>query len=413
MADLAERSIGRSLAEYQARLKAEGRSFSGELARRYADRWTGTPLKAALGIRTTLVAALHEHLAGQGLYNIERVSISPITDPLAHDVEGVPVVGYKGVPYRTTHSMIYAKMLACFNPGVQGIFVDSPNIRLELPDPRGLQRGKYLADFSQMDVELRRRCRIGEAMYREEPEAVSAILRAERDRALDFFEGMIVHAVTRLLERNGADLAALGVRLEAPTRPFPRFAKDEAEARHGAASLERDLGRETGSRFFWILGLFRENYDLVYPYEAGDAMRGIASERIFNYDLCAAPLPLAPAGAGSGPEDALEVLSGGLREWLYPAMVERLLDNGVISERPRFGEDGELENIEALEGYGPFLAAARLRGADGLPLFPETFGGGLGIERFLYAILRGPVIRRIEDLTFFGKNPDSGDLYLF
>lgn len=408
MADTAERSIGRSLADYQAGLRASGKSFSGELSRRYAERWTGGPLAAALAVRTTLVGALHEYLGGKGLLNIERVSLSPVTDPLAHDVESTPVIGYKGVPYRTTHSMIYSKMLACFNPAIEGIFVDSPNIRLELPDGEGRQRGKYLADFSQMDVEVRRKGRIGEAMYREEPETVSAILVLERDRALDFFEGMVVHAVSRLLERNAADLASLGVALDVPARPFPRFAKDEAVRRHGEAGLEKALGREAGTQFFWVLGLFRENYDLVYPFFPGDARRGVPSERIYNYDLCA-----AARRADGGLGEAFEVLSGGLREWLYPAIVARLLDNGVIPEPPRFSPEGDLENIEAMEGYGPFLAAARLSGPDGLPLFPSTFGGGLGIERFLYATLRGPVLRRIEDLTYFGKNPDSDDVYLF
>ena len=87
--------------------------------------------------------------------------------------------------------------------------------------------------------------------------------------------------------------------------------------------------------------------------------------------------------------------------------------NGVIPELPRFAADGALENMEKLDGYGPFLTAARLAGADGGPLFPETAGGGLGLERCLLALLNGPAIRKIDDLTFFGKNPDSAPLYLF
>jgi hypothetical protein len=411
-AGIVEGGIGSRLAGYQEGLRKAGRSFSSEVEERYVGRWTGNVLGAALKVRTSLVAGLHEFLVGRGLLNIDRVSMSPITDPLAHEVEHSPVIGYKGVPYRTTHSMIYSKMLACFNRGVPGIFVDSPNIRLELPSAGGEQRGKYLVDFSQMDIEFRRSCRIGEAMYAEEPEAVTALLEAERDRALDFLEDMVSFAVGRILERDSGELACLGVSLEVPRKPFPRFQKDEALRRHGAEKgLEAALGREAGSPFFWILGLFRENYDLVYPYFPGDARHKdrVASSRIFNYDLCAASASLD--GGPLGP--AFEVLSGGLREWLFPVIVTRLIDNGVLSEAPRFSPAGDIENMEALGGYGPFLAAARLRDAEGLSLFPETAGGGLGIERFLFAILGGAAVRRIEDVTLFGKNPDSADLYLF
>ncbi len=406
-------SIGARLSEYQAELRKGGSHFSAAVNSRYASRWVGPALYSVLKVRTTLVLALEEFLAARGLLNIDRVSMSPITDPLAHDVEHVPVIDYKGVPYRTTHSMIYSKMLACFNREVKGVFVDSPNIRLE--EPSGAQRRKYLVDFSQMDIEMRRSRRIGDSMYYDEPETVSAILKVERDAALDFFEDMIIFALSRIRERNEADLNALGVKYELPAKPFPRVRKDEALAEFGAdienrGGLEGALGKKLGSPFFWILGLFRENYDLVYPYTRGDAARPgtVPSSHIYNYDLIASSL----AADGSRGQ-AYEVLSGGLREWVYEVIVQRLIDNHVIAEEPRFSQGGDIENIGALEGYGPFLAAARLRDADGLPLFPETAGGGLGLERFLFATLNGPVVKTIDEVTLFGKNPDSAGVYLF
>jgi aspartyl/asparaginyl-tRNA synthetase len=404
--------IGKKLAEFQAKLKESGSSFEAHLRESYTDRWRGAPLRAALAVRTQLVVALHEFLAERGLVNIERVSMSPITDPLAHDVEHVPVIAYKGVPYRTTHSMIYCKMLACMNPSISGIFVDSPNIRLERAQPDGDQRGKYLVDFSQMDVELRRKARIGRDQYFGDVEAVSAILEAERERILGFFEDMIVFATARIRDRCGAELSALGVRIEVPARPFPRFDFDEAVARYGATGIERAIGAATGSRFFWVLGLLRENYDLVYPYYRADGSvrkrNEIPSTDVYNYDLAIGSLL-----ADRTPGDAYEVLSGGLREWIYEAISGRLVANGVLSALPRFGPDGELENMAQLEGYGPFLTAARLTNVDGESLFPETAGGGLGIERSLFALLNGPAVSKIEELTFFGKNPDSAPLYLF
>jgi asparaginyl-tRNA synthetase len=404
--------IGEKLADFQAKLKEGGGSFEAHLRSAYTDRWRGGGLRAALAVRTQLVVALHEFLAGRGLVNIERVSMSPITDPLAHDVEHVPVIDYKGVPYRTTHSMIYCKMLACMNREISGIFVDSPNIRLEREHPEGIQRNKYLVDFSQMDVELRREARISKDRYFRDVAGVAADLERERDRVLGFFEEMVVFAMTRVRDRCGAELASLGVRIDVPSRPFPRFDSDEAVAKYGKSNLERAIGAATGSRFFWVLGLLRENYDLVYPYYKADGSvrdRGeIPSKDVYNYDLA-----MGSTLADGKPGDAYEVLSGGLREWIYEAISGRLVANGVLAALPRFSAEGELENMAELDGYGPFLTAARITNGDGEPLFPETAGGGLGIERSLFALLNGPAIRRIEELTFFGKNPDSAPVYLF
>jgi hypothetical protein len=60
----------------------------------------------------------------------------------------------------------------------------------------------------------------------------------------------------------------------------------------------------------------------------------------------------------------------------------------------------------------------RLRGDDNSPEaqpkdFLETFGGGIGVERFLWRVRRGPVVETIEDVTYFGKNADGLGLYLF
>ena len=111
--------------------------------------------------------------------------------------------------------------------------------------------------------------------------------------------------------------------------------------------------------------------------------------------------------------EAFEVLSGGLREWYYPAIIARLLANKVIREAPRFDAAGNVSNMRELDGYGPFLAAAASKTATGEAAFPQTFGGGLGIERSLFALLQGPVIRTIDQVTYFGKNPDAGSPFLF
>ncbi len=407
-----EKTIGQSLLGFQSALKEDGQSLEEFISATYGSKWMGDALYHAMAIRTTFVNAMHNFLTGYGLFNLERVLLSPVTDPLAHDIEHIPSISYKGHMYRGTHSMIYSKFLACFNRNIKGIFVDSPNIRLELESATGDQRGKYLIDFSQMDIEIRRNRHVLLEEYYNDPERITAILREDMEKALDFFEQLITFGMKAIIEKNEADLSALGVAIEEPRPPFPRFRKDETEARFGPSGYEKRLGKQTKSQFFWITGLLRENYDLIYPYLKADGSKiglsEFSSADIYNYDICAQSLQRDTNTYG----DAYEICSGAIREWLYEPIIERLLDNNIIRVRPKL-RNGNIENIEELDGYGPFLMAASLKDREGVPLFPETFGGGIGIERTLFALCKGKRISKVDDITCFGKNPDSHPLYLF
>ncbi|MBN2353742.1 MAG: hypothetical protein JXD23_14310 [Spirochaetales bacterium] len=404
--------IGESLDSFQAALRQGGSSLEEFIRDNYASRWLSDELLHAMAVRTTFVQACTEFLKDQSLYNIEKVMLSILTDPLAHDIEHTPSVRYKGHLYVTTHSMIYSKFLACANPNVKGIYVDSPNIRLELESPNNIQRGKYLADFSQIDVELRRNRGVDLEQYLHDQKKVKEILDADFKSVTDFFERMIARAVGAVIKRNADDLAALGVAWEVPSLPFPSFPKDKAAARHGARNFEEKCGEETDAQFYWITGLYRENYDLVYPYllpggKKAD-VKNAPSDSIYNFDICARGIDAASGKRLAG----REILSGAVREWLFEPIVERIIDNRVLPERPVI-TNGGIENIAALGGYGPFLYFASMKDEHGRPLFPDTMGGGIGIERTLYALLRGPKIEKVDDVCFFGKNPDSHPLYLF
>ena len=410
MKDEAMSIIGQNLFGFQAALEEAGSSLEEYLDKYYYDNWMGDTLYAAMAIRTTFVNAMHQFLADEGLFNLERVQMSPLTDPLAHDVEHVPNIHYKGQLYVTTHSMIYSKFLACYNPRIKGVFVDSPNIRLEIESPDRIQRGKYLIDFSQMDVEVRRNRGIDLETYLNEQDKVKDILAEDMEKSMDLFERLIVHAMTRIVEKNEDDLKALGVTIEVPRQPFPRFRCNESREKYGR-DYELKLGEEVREQFFWITGLLRENYDLVYPYliPGGKISRSeITSNMIYNYDLCTKSI-VRDTGKHM---PALEILSGAVREWLYETIVERLLDNGIIPARPVI-QDGNIENIDELGGYGPFLMMTAKKDDQGRAVFPETFGGGIGVERALYALLRGPALSKIDEITCFGKNPDSHQLFMF
>ena len=409
---MAQQPIAQSLYNFQAALKESGDTFTSYVERQYIDKWMGDDLYHAMAIRTTIVTAMHNFLTEEGLFNMERVSLSPVTDPLAHDVEHTPSISYKGHEYKTTHSMIYSKFLACFNKKIKGVFVDSPNIRLELESPTSAQRGKYLIDFSQMDIELRRNRDVQLDKYLNEPKAVAAMLREDMDKALDFFERLIIAACAAVAEKNETNLSALGVALDVPASPFPRFRKDQAADKFGPSVFERKLGETVKSQFFWITGLLRENYDLIYPYLRADGSKpplsSYTSDMIYNYDICAQARLRNPNTYGP----AYEIGSGAVREWLFEPIVERLLDNKVLTVRPQIA-NGLIENIDELGGYGPFLLAVSQKDNSGKSLFPSTYGGGIGIERMLFSLLLGPRIKKVDDVTFFGKNPDSHPLYLF
>jgi len=410
MKDEATTIVGQNLFGFQAALQEAGSSLEEYLNKYYFNNWMGDTLYAAMAIRTTFVNAMQQFLADEGLFNLERVQMSPMTDPLAHDVEHVPNIHYKGQLYVTTHSMIYSKFLACFNPRIKGVFVDSPNIRLEIESPDRIQRGKYLIDFSQMDIEVRRNRGIDLETYLNEPDRVKDILREDMEKGLDLFERLIIHSMTRILEKNEDELKALGVTIEVPEQPFPRFLCDRAKETYGRG-YEVKSGEDTDKQFFWITGILRENYDLIYPYLKSDgkvSLSEVTSDMIYNYDLCAKSI-IRDTGKQTS---ALEILSGAVREWLYETIVERLLDNGIIPSRPVFS-DGNIINIDEIGGYGPFLMMTEKKDAQERSLFPETYGGGIGVERTLYAILRGPVLDKIDNITCFGKNPDSHQLYLF
>jgi aspartyl/asparaginyl-tRNA synthetase len=402
--------IGQSLFGFQAALQEAGSSFEEYLDKYYYHKWMGDILYAAMSLRTTFVSAMHRFLTDEGLFNLERVQMSPVTDPLAHDVEHVPNILYKGQRYAMTHSMIYSKFLACHNPRIKGVFVDSPNIRLEIESPDRMQRGKYLIDFSQMDLEVRRNRGIDLEAYLKEPDKVKKILAEDMEKGIDLFERLIINAMTALVEKNEEDLKTFGVVIEVPRQPFPRFRDDQSKKRYGRG-YEVRLGQTIKEPFFWITGLLRENYDLVYPYlrpQGKVPLSQVTSDMIYNYDVCAKSI-VRDTGKQT---PALEILSGAVREWLHEPIVERLLDNEVIPVRPII-RNGNIKNIDELGGYGPFLMMTAKKDAQGRPTFPETFGGGIGVERTLYAICRGPKLAKIDDLTCFGKNPDSHQIFMF
>ena len=102
------KSIGDSIYNFQAALHESGVSLEDFIKNTYCNKWKSEELYHATAIRTTMVNSFTQFLVAEGLLNLEKVMLSIITDPLAHDIEHTPAVKYKGYTYVTTHSMIYS-----------------------------------------------------------------------------------------------------------------------------------------------------------------------------------------------------------------------------------------------------------------------------------------------------------------
>ncbi|MCX6093949.1 MAG: asparagine synthetase A [Candidatus Bipolaricaulota bacterium] len=218
---------------------------------------------AVLRIQSEVLAAASAFLRRKGFLEILPVLLSPMTDPLHHETYS-SVVDYYGVPYQLTKSMIFHKQIALRT--LPRIFCFSPNVRME-PAERAAA-GRYLAEFVQLDLEVR---------------------DATRAEVLGLGERLLVAVLEAVLENCGEDLARLGRDLRVPRIPFERIPYAEAAARHGEPfddALSRTLSEPA-----WVIDFprpIREFYDredparpdvlldmdLVYPQGFGEALSG-------------------------------------------------------------------------------------------------------------------------------------------
>jgi len=241
---------------------------------------------AVLRIKSEIVRVAGEYLREQGFVEILPVLLSPITDPLHHETYGGSV-DYYGKPYQLTKSMILHKQLALRT--LPRIFCLSPNVRMEPAERASF--GRYLAEFVQLDLEVR---------------------DATRDDVIALGEGLIIHVLRGVTERCAEELRTLGRELRVPTAPFDRIPFADAAARLGepfddALSAELDAPA-------WVVDFprsVREFYDREDPDRP---------EILLDMDL------VYPEGYG-------EALSGGEREYEVERILDRLDRDGIAHER--------------------------------------------------------------------------------
>lgn len=218
---------------------------------------------AVLTIKSEIVRSAGSFLRSEGLTEILPVLLSPITDPLRHETYDGQVDFY-GTPYQLTKSMIFHKQIALRT--LPKIFCFSPNVRMEPAERVGF--GRYLAEFVQLDLEVR---------------------DASRDDVMALGEGLVCTVLGGVLASCHEELALLGRELTVPARPFERHSYADAAGMFGEPfddALSATLDAPS-----WVIDFprhIREFYDrenparpdvlvdmdLMYPEGFGEACSG-------------------------------------------------------------------------------------------------------------------------------------------
>ncbi len=234
----------------------------------FVQRMQDPRMAATLQVQSVALQAIHRFLHDEGITQLMPVMLSPVTDPLNHPVHDSSIE-YMGQKLELTRSMILHKQAAMLT-GVPGLYIMSPNVRLEQAECAS--SGRHLIEFTQVDIELP---------------------GADKDTFMDLIERMVVHVMQSVQGEAAEALAVLGRSFTVPSLPFERI--ESASLRdqpdwEAKASKERDAP-------FWVMDHEREfydkedpdrpgyyhNYDLVWPEGFGEALSG--AERDHEHDV--------------------------------------------------------------------------------------------------------------------------------
>ncbi len=239
-------------------------------------------LASVLKIKSSFMHSAGTFLRKHEFIEILPVILAPVTDPLHHETyDGT--VDYYGRPYKLTKSMILHKQVALRT--VPKIFCFSPNVRMEPASRAPL--GRYLAEFVQLDLEVR---------------------DSTRDDIISLGEGLITYILSEINDTCRKELDILDRNLPIPQAPFDRITYEDAANRFGEGfddALSASISKPT-----WVIDFphrVREFYDKEDPNRPGT---------LLDMDL------IYPQGYG-------EALSGGEREHELARVRDRLTRNNI------------------------------------------------------------------------------------
>lgn len=287
---------------------------------------------AVLTIGSEILRSAGAFLRERGFLEILPVLLSPITDPLRHETYDGRVDFY-GRPFQLTKSMIFHKQLALRT--LPRIFCFSPNVRME-PADRAVH-GRYLAEFVQLDLEMR---------------------DAGREDVLALGEGLLVAVTESVNAACARQLSVLERTLPVPRRPFARRAYADAALEFGEP-FDTALS-ESADEPVWVVDFprrIREFYDREDPDRPNV---------LLDMDL------IYPHGYG-------EALSGGEREHVYARIADRLSRDAIPTAKFERYLDEARQGLPRSAGFGIGIERltryiAGLDRIEDARLFPKTPG---------------------------------------
>ena len=264
-------------------------------------------LPGVLRIQQGIVRATHDFMFKKGLTQLMPLMLSPITDPLNNGVVDASIP-YADKRWSLTKSMIFHKQLALTHPDLDGIYIVSPNVRLEFADRA--QTGRHLFEFTQIDFEFKNK---------------------DRFYVMDFMEDLVNFVFSRLNEELPELLLEMRGELLPLYEKWPVYRTEKLEAALGP-DYEM-IQSQLLDTPYWLLNHKREFYDREDQMRPGT---------YFNYDL------VRPEGFGEG-------LSGAERENEYKQLLKRMAETGankvIFKDYLEVAKRGELPRT-AGAGFG-------------------------------------------------------------
>ncbi len=302
-------------------------------------------MKAILRVQDRIFISARQFFQEEGFYELRPPILSPATDPGIRGAIAADVNFY-GKNYKITTSMILYKQMAICS--LEKVYAFSPNVRLE--PTRTQLTGRHLAEFCQIDVE-------------------QAFI--DYHDAMALAERLLVAILSDVKSNCQKELKLLERSLTIPARPFKQLTYQEAlniliEIGFKQLQPRKELPWEAEKM---LSNTFNEPFWVTeYPYGS----RGFYDRQdpkrpafLRDFDL------LYPAGFG-------EAISGSEREYLYPRVKKRMLEQGL-----------------SLDEYSWYLEMLQ----QGVP---PSAGFGLGLERLTRYICG---LEKIWEATAFPKVP--------
>ncbi|OAA32533.1 tRNA synthetase class II (D K and N) [Kosmotoga arenicorallina S304] len=257
---------------------------SGRISEKVIPHLSNPIVRNAVKVKASVIAYATEFLRKKGFVELLPTIVSPLTDPLNHEVFNVRF-DYYGTEYQLTQSMIFHKQLAV--TAFERIFIVSPNVRLETVEKK--DSGKHLFEFTQIDLEMK---------------------EAKREEVMDLIENLLVYVISGVKQSCKKELEFLGSDMKVPSIPFRKVKYMDAFQEYGG-DFEEILSKRAAEPF-WLIDIpigDREFYDKLS--EDG--------QTLLDMDL------ILPGGFG-------EVLSGGEREHDYEQILRRMEYKGTSIE---------------------------------------------------------------------------------